>query len=679
MRPIPIGRMSAIPWVIRRRLTQFLVVPVVCVAAFTPIFAAKNQAPDWMHALTSVPVPAHDEKTSAVVLYYDENLTVLSAEKFRTTVRAAYKILRPEGRDYGVVAVPYNSMNDKVTSIRAWCIPAAGKDYEVTDKDAVEVSPLKGESDILITDARAKGLQIPAADPGNIVGYEYVLESRPMVLQDTWDFQRTIPVRESHYSLTLPQGWEFKDEWANYPQVKARDAGGGLWQWAVSDVKEVRPENEMPPLAGVEGRMVITLFPPGGAAENSIPNWKQVGDWETALAKGRLDASPEIKEEVATLTASAPTPLAKMRALALFMQQNIRYVAIELGIGGLQPHPAAQVFAHRYGDCKDKATLLRSMLAEIGVESYYVDINVYRGSVTADTPASELDFDHVITAIKLPEGLTDPSLIATMKHPTLGTLLFFDPTNEETPFGEIGGYLQANYGLLVTPAGGELVELPQQPSTMNGIHRTGKLSLAASGQLQGDIEEVRTGDRAWEQREMFKSAQKNTDQIKPVEVLLSDSLSSFHLLKASIGNLQETSRPFVWNYSFQADSYAKLAGNLLLVRPRVLGSKSDGVLETPEPRRYPIELPAPVMDVDDYEIALPTGYVVDDLPPAVDADFPFASYHSKSEVQGNVLHYHRTFEVKELSVPVSQAPQLKRFYRIIASDERNNAVLKLAQ
>ena len=70
------------------------------------------------------------------------------------------------------------------------------------------------------------------------------------------------------------------------------------------------------------------------------------------------------------MTASETTTLEKMQTLAAFVQRDVRYVGIELGIGGYQPHPAAEVFAHRYGDCKDKATLLRSMLREIGVDSY---------------------------------------------------------------------------------------------------------------------------------------------------------------------------------------------------------------------------------------------------------------------------------------------------------------------
>src|SRR5258708_38556433 len=114
----------------------------------------------------------------------------------------------------------------------------------------------------------------------------------------------------------------------------------------------------------------------------------------------------------------------------------------------------------------------------------------------------------------------------------------------------------------------------------------------------------------------------------------------------------------------------------MLFRTRVLGSKSSGLLETKEPRQFPIEFDGPIRDTDAFEIALPPGYVVDDIPPPVDADFGFASYHSKTEIRGNVLAYTRTFEIKELSVPVSRAAELKKFYRIISTDERNTAILK---
>jgi hypothetical protein len=91
-----------------------------------------------------------------------------------------------------------------------------------------------------------------------------------------------------------------------------------------------------------------------------------------------------------------------------------------------------------------------------------------------------------------------------------------------------------------------------------------------------------------------------------------------------------------------------------------------------------VEFPGPERDTDTFEIAIPPGYEVDDLPPPVNADYSFASYHSKTEANGNTLKYTRTFEVKELSVPLSKVEDLKKFYRIIAGDERNTAVLKPA-
>jgi hypothetical protein len=364
-----------------------------------------------------------------------------------------------------------------------------------------------------------------------------------------------------------------------------------------------------------------------------------------------------------------------MQAIAAFLQHDIRYVEIKLGIGGWQPHAAPDVFSHRYGDCKDKATLMRTMLREIGVTSYHVLINVERGSVTRDSPAHNA-FNHAILAIKLPDDVKDPSLIAVLQHPRLGRMLFFDPTNEITPFGQIGGYLQANYGLLVTAEGGELVELPQQPSAMNSIQRAGKLTLDANGMLRGDVEERRLGDRAASERWRLRTVTDNADRIKPIESLLAGSLPSFQIVKATLINLEHTDRPFGFNYSFQSENYAKLAGNLLLVRPRVLGSKSSGILETKEPRKFPLEFEGPARDTDSFEITLPPGYEVDELPPPMDVDYSFASYHSKTEASGQTLHYSRSMEIKELSVPVGKMDELKKFYRMIATDERNTAVLK---
>jgi hypothetical protein len=640
-----------------------------------PPRALAADAPQWMHAQVNAPLPAYDEKTDAVLLYSETNVTVISADKIKTTVREAYKILRPNGREHGTVYVPFNPQR-KIKSLHGWCIPAQGKDYEVKDKDAVERS--LGPGFELVDDVKYKILTIPAPDPGNIVGYEYEVEEQPLFLQHIWDFQAPDPVRESHFSLQLPPGWEYKASWLNYSETQPTQSGGNSWQWVLNDVKGIRREPLMPPFDGVAGQMIVSFFTSsGGPALNANANWNTMGKWYASLVGDRVDASPEIKQQVSSLTASKTTQLQKMQAIAEFVQHDIRYVAIELGIGGVQPHPASEVFSHRYGDCKDKATLVRSMLREIGVESFHVLINAERGAVTRDMPAHN-GFNHLITAIQLPEGMVDPSLIATMQHPKLGRILFFDPTNPLIPFGELPGYLQANYGLLITPAGGELVELPQQPPAMNSIDRTAKLTLDGEGTLKGDVKEVRLGGRAASERGALMNVTKATDRIKPIETLLGSSLSTFRITHASVINLDHTDQPFGFNYTFESANYAKNAGGLLLVRPRVLGNKGFNIFETrdKEPRKFPFEFAEPARDVDTFEIAIPAGYEVDDMPPPVDADYSFASYHSKTEVSGGVIRYTRTFEVKELSVPVDRADDLRRFDRAITGDERNTVVLK---
>jgi hypothetical protein len=640
----------------------------------TPARAAD--APQWMHALVNVPLPEHDEKTNAVLLLAEDTFTVQGNGKMKRIQRRVYKILRPDGRAYGTAYANFDS-ETKINSMHGWCIPAQGKDYEVKEKDAVETALFGVQDGELMSDLKTKVLAIPAADPGNVVGYEIEQEVHPYVIQDAWSFQHeNVPVREAHYTLQLPAGWEYKAVWLNHPEV-APSGASGQWQWVVSDVKAIKPESGMPPWEGIAGQMIVSLIPPGGSANKGFESWADMGRWQDGLTRGRRSVSPEIKQKVADLTKADATQLAKMRSLAQSVQKDVRYVAIQLGIGGWQPHLATDVFTHKYGDCKDKVTLLSAMLQEIGVESFYVSINTARNAVTPQTPAIRW-FNHEILAVRLPQGLNDPSLRAVLDHPKLGKLLFFDPTDEWTPFGYLRGELQANYGLLVTGDSGELVKLPQLPAELNGVVRTAKLTLSPSGTLSGDFVEQRNGDYGTQQRASLKSVAKDADRIKFLESLIAHSLPTFQITKASLLNLNQTDEPFGYQYSLVAQNYAKTAGNLLLVRPRVVGVNSSDLLESKEPRKYPVEFSGPWRNSDTIEIAIPTGYEVDDLPPPMNADFSFASYHSKTEVSGSTLKYTRTFEVKELSVPVSKAEDLKKLYRMIAGDERNTAVLKPA-
>jgi hypothetical protein len=646
---------------------------IVFASAYWCVPQAAADAPAWMHAAASAPLAHYDEKTKAVLIYAEDMTTVGSDGKIKSVERRAYKILRPEGRGYAVAEAVIGG-GTKIGGMRAWCIPAQGKDFEVKDKDAVDRA-LGLEGGDLVSDLKVRFLQIPAGDPGNVVGYEIQYDSRPFVLEDDWEFQREIPVREARYTLQMPAGWEYKAVWANYSKTEPADLGGNRWQWVVRDVPEVRWERNMPPFSGVVGRMQVAFLGLGAKWTNGFVTWDDMGKWENGLVNGRRDATPEINQKVAEIIRQRSSPAQRMQGIAAFMQRDIRYVAIELGIGGWQPHAAGEVFAHRYGDCKDKATLMSAMLKLSGVDSYYVIINTERGAVTSVTPPTNL-FNHVILAIRLPDDTKVPEFQAIYNDAKLGSLLIFDPTDEKTTIGGLRGELQGNYALLVTPAGGQLIQTPQLPTSYNGLLRSGKLTLDPQGTLRGRIEETRKGDFATYERHYQGAMVSSKDRIKRIEQEVSGSIGMFQITSASITNLDQNAEPFGYNYEFVAPSYAKQVGNLLALRPAVVGRESSDLLETKEPRKFPVNFAGPRHDSDQFEITIPSGYEVDDLPPPVDLEYNFASYHSKTETVGNVLKHTRSLEIKELTVPMSEMEDLRKFYRVIAGDERNTAVLK---
>jgi hypothetical protein len=445
--------------------------------------------PEWLRAAAQTPVGAYPDDTNAVILLDEQVTSITESGDVRTLHRRAYKILRPEGRKYGTVTVAFDK-ETRLMHLKAWSIPHEGHDYEVKDKDAVETQ-LFGQ--LLYQDTREKLLEIPAADPGNVIGYEYEQRRRPSIPQDTWRFQHDIPVRRARFELQLPAGWEYQVFWVNHAAEKPQTLGQNGWVLELSDLPAVVSEPSMPAWSSLAGRLGVTYYARHtDAGAGNFGSWPAIATWYAHLAADRRQATPEIRQKVTELTANVPTPLDKIRAFAAFVQSDIRYVAIEIGIGGYQPHAAADIFTNRYGDCKDKATLLATMLAVAGIKSYYVLIDATRGEVAPEAP-SALDFDHVILAIQLPEGTPTPGLWAVQEIPKLGKLLFFDPTHPFVPLGFLPDNLQANYGLVVTDEGGELVRLPLLPAAANRLLRTAKFSLTPNGTLYGTVTEVRWG------------------------------------------------------------------------------------------------------------------------------------------------------------------------------------------
>jgi transglutaminase-like putative cysteine protease len=652
-----------------KRYFRFKPVPTAAISfglllvfLFAVSAAYAVDVPAWVRDAaqqSAAPGAPPNGEANAVILYDEQETNVKDNGEIETMHRRAFLILRPGGKSAGILNVPFDPQM-KIVSIRGWCLPKAGKEYEVKDKDAMEVN----FDEEFYSDVR------------NVVAYEYRQKSRPFILQDEWSFQSELPMRRSIFTVNLPPGWKFKSYWMHYPEQSPKVETASEMQWEVDNIPAMKEEPGMPAWGAVAGRMGVTYVPPAGSAALGPSDWPEIGKWFEGLATSSVQATPEIQQRVKEVTSGATTWMDKAQALANYVQSHIRYVAIEIGVGGYQPHTAGDVFKHQYGDCKDKATLLRVMLHEAGIESNLALAQVYRGIVNPDF-ASAITFNHVILAIHVPDDAPTQSLFALVNDSKLGKLLFFDPTSSYTPFGYLPTYMQDNYVLLASAQGGELVHLPLQAPSTNCIFRTAKLQLDSDGSLHGVVDEQLIGSDASSERERLLSAP-GVDRTKVIEAFLATFLGGFHLTEASTSKLDTVGTTLKVHYEFTAEHYAKPAGDLLILRPRVLGEKVSSFPEAGA-RKFPIEFDEASLQTDDFEITLPPGFSVDDSPSPVKADAGFASYSSEVQVTPGMLHYKRTYQVNQITIPADQIAALRKFNRQVAGDENASVVLKKSQ
>lgn len=646
---------------IATNIAFFLIVAIMC-----PAWAVAA-TPDWLRSLAQQPQKKYADDVDAVILLDEGETTVRDNADIIKHGRLVYRILRPEGKEYAVFARHFDN-ETKINYLHGWSITAKGQEYEAKDKDAFERSVSTYE---VFSDVKQKILALPGADVGTVVGFEYEQRWRPFVFQEYWSVQNMIPVELSRFTLRLPERWEFRADWVNHPQQDPVEQNGGF-VWEVRDVPRIEKERNAPAEPALASAIVVTFFSDKIKGQ-TFRSWSGVGSFESQITAGTREASPALQQKVQELAPPSLSLIERINALARFAQRDVRYAAIEIGVGGLRPHTAAETFAHRYGDCKDKATLLMTMLAQIGVKSFYLPIHTQRGVVNDKTPPNET-FNHAILAIQLPAGSFTKPLPAVYEHSKLGHLLIFDPTNDMVPLGQLPYYEQDSFALLVTDDGGELIHLPVSTPEANLLKRTAKVKLLPDGSLQGEVEEIASGYRAMIYREYWKDATEK-DRKKVLERILGASLGNFQLENIRVTNADDLEKDVILNYKFSAERYAKNAGPLLLVRPRVVGEYA-GALDASKPRHYGYEMRAPFASTETVEITLPEGYKVDELPEPAKASVSFAEYHSKIEDGGAVLRYTREYKVDTTLVPVEKIDQLKQVFGAINADEKSMAILK---
>lgn len=651
---------------LRGRAT-FLWIAFVIVCSNNSSFAGGTNIPDWVRQAAAATLGTYPPETKAVVLLDQTDYTVNSAGDFVEHSRRVVRILRPEGREEGDLLVDLGQ-KEKLNYVHAWTIDRSGHEYELKQKDFTEKS---FPSFILYDDIHFLTAKAPGSDPGSVIGFEYEARRHSFINQINQYFQEPNPAKEVRIGLTLPAGWEFKDSWPAAAAVTPTQTAPTHWEWVARDARGIEEEHMMPPKHVLMGRLAIAYFPPGETG--NMGSWAALGRWYTSLTAGRRDRTPEITQQVQRLIAGKSDFDAKLRVLAAFLQSEIRYVAIEIGIGGYQPHAASDIYRYHYGDCKDKATLLSSMLKVAGINSEYVVIHTDRGFVNPSVPSAW--FDHVILAIEVPseaKGEQYQSLITAGGK----RYIIFDPTDEYTPVGSLRAELQGSYALLVAESGGELIRTPLLPPDANTLTRTGHFALKIDGGLVGEVSEDRGGDFAMEERGRlhYWDERQRTNYF---ERYLGRSIQGFTLESMDVQQADQPEKDVLIKYKFSTPQYGQTRGPLMLVRPRVLGEKSEHVEH--KPRHYPLELKQTAREIDTYEIEIPKEYAVDDVPDPVKIDVGFASYQSKIDVEGSKLHYWREYVVRDLSVPPEKFDDWAKLQGVIGADEMAAVVLKRVQ
>jgi hypothetical protein len=453
--------------------------------------------------------------------------------------------------------------------------------------------------------------------------------------------------------------------------VKAVEVAPNHWRWEIRNMQKLDLRNVKASLdwEALVARMSVSW---GDAAVDGKDNqWRAWGAWCSHLQEHRPDPTPEITAKAQALVAGAPDFYAKVKNITEYIQNNIEYFVVERGIGGWQSHYAGDIFRNRYGDCKDKTTLLISMLEAVGIHAYYVPVDDRRGVVDPNMPS--FYGNHMIAAIEIPADVKDARLAAVASTKDGKRYLIFDPTNERTPAGNLPSYLQGSYGILSAGAESQLIALPVLGPDTNGTDRKGSFTLSADGVLNGTVDTSHSGPEGADFRMFLKYTDaKERDEFWEKYVgrdLPGVSLDSFQFVQPP-----SLDKPMEFHYAVTVPQYAHAAGPLLLVRPRVVGD--DAIPFDDKPRTLPIALDATGRWHDSFDITLPAGYVVDETPDPVDVDTDFASYHSSISAKGNVLHYQREYIVKQVEISADKAADFKKLESAILFDEKGAVVLK---
>jgi len=616
---------------------------------------AAFSEPDWVKGVAGqgAGMIAPDEAT-AVVLLNTTNVKISKSGKAEADTRAAFKILTRAGLDYARFSHPVYPFL-KVDKLKCWVVKPSGKVHELEKDDVISIGYL--ESAGYYDDSQVMHASPPYVEPGDVVAFE--IKTR----EDGWTsfyqsfvFQVQQPVRFAQFSIEVPRGWEviygtWRAEDIEFEQDENR------YVWTARGLAYQPEEPLAPSWYFLSRRLAVTCHDPEyvrseKSFEAQFADWNAVSHWLAAVYREPSVTTEDVSSESAKIMGASADFEGKIKAAAGFCQNDVRYVAIEIGKNRWEPRPAPTTLFNRYGDCKDKSVLMVSMLGAAGIRAVPVLCNSHY-PVDPRVP-NPFVFNHCIVGIPV----EDSQVTAGIENAVVDGWLFFDPTDPATGIGHLPWNLQGNRVLIGGEADSVLVKLPYpKPEDFRRVF-TAWARLKPDGSISADVRVTNFGGAAAYSR-YFASVRSEKDMTEGWTGTLSETVPSVVISDFSTGAGGDSA----WtSFTIESGHYVQDAGNLVFLRPDIFQEAGLPVL-TAEERHFPVWLGSARETVTDVTWTLPSGWTAEVDAPEADEECEAASISSRTTANGSSLRVTNVYRRNGLLIWPEDYESAKTFTR----------------
>jgi hypothetical protein len=643
---------------------------IVLVCPTDRSISRADSVPEWLATANHVDRGHLGDGAAAVIVGEWNDFTVDATGKFVSTKRRAIRVLNRRSAERYLRAVGYENNDTKVESIQTWAIAPSGRIVRSGKNDLItEAGYAEFE---LFSDARVKMIKIPGAEDGSLVGFEVVTQGRIPVSGVRFRMEEEIPIRLGELHVSVPSG---SMRWfVNHPdrvEVVSQSQTGATFR--TTDRPGIPEELSAPPFSSLAAEVVVNYDPKGTSA---LQSWEEAGRAYHALFDGPEKPGTEIASQVETLASGKSDELSRIEALYNFVSRQIRYVAIEIGIGGYQPHAAADVYKNRYGDCKDKVTLLLRMLDHIGVRGYPALVGTRR-DVEADPKVPTLaTFDHMIVALPISAGLR-PAVERFPAYDPQSQILWIDPTSEADPLGQVPEMDQGVFALISYPDHGDLRRIPETQPEQNGTQYTAHVRLQQDGTGTADVRVEYLGASNTRSHHFYRALSQSEIR-REFEERVAHYVSQATFREVSISGIEDSRQQIAEKFSFTGDFSTASSGDTWFLQPLFLSGMA--VPEVgPRPRQLPLDIGTPERIRGEYRFELPAGMRIDRIPDKGSIKSEFGELDVEYSVSENVLIASQTLTFTQSRIPPEKYPEFRDFVNASLRAERQRLrVVKIA-